>query len=427
MPVPGTIQKVISAILFCSCLFFHQYGLSQSNYTMNWCFVEQQKLNFSGGTAVVQGSSALSGWGEGCAAISDKNTGQLLFYSDGNTVYNRLDNIMQNGSGLLGNVSSTQSTLIVPVPCDSSKYYLFSTYDNGSVGTYYSIIDMTLDGGLGAITAIKNVSINSHAAEKMAGTIHSNGIDYWVLTTNEYNNGFEAFRVTANGVMPAVLSFLGTTNAGERTAGQMKISPDGKRISKAYYGWAGSTATPLPLGEVYDFNNATGQVSNAISLNLPGFDRGYGTEFSPNNKIVYFTADRFIINPHQFVFQFDLSVFDSVAINNSRLIVDSGNLNKSCMQLGADGKIYIPNQRDLDVIGNPNQPGLTCNYIRNGLALPAHTFGWVSWGLPNFVSSFFNPNAPAGNCAVIPLRLISFMGRLKNQVRLNWYGKQKMK
>ena len=62
--------------------------------------------------------------GEGSSSISDSN-GQLLFYTDGVTVWDKNNAVMQNGTGLMGNGSSTQSALIVPCTCD--KYFIFTT------------------------------------------------------------------------------------------------------------------------------------------------------------------------------------------------------------------------------------------------------------------------------------------------------------
>lgn len=67
---------------------------------------------------------------EGCATIAD-TTGSLLFYTDGITVWNRNHVPMPNGSGLLGNPSSTQSGIIVPYPGNTDLYYVFTVHDAG--------------------------------------------------------------------------------------------------------------------------------------------------------------------------------------------------------------------------------------------------------------------------------------------------------
>jgi len=60
------------------------------------------------------------------------------------------------------------------------------------------------------------------------------------------------------------------------------------------------------------------------------------------------------------------------------------------LQLGQNGKIYrVRAYGDtLGVINNPNIAGAACNYIHSGQAISPKT---SVFGLPNFVSSFFNP------------------------------------
>ena len=76
------------------------------------------KFNASGTvTALTDGQLATS---EGCATISD-GTGNLLFYTDGVSVWDRNHQIMQNGTGLMGHTSSSQSATIVPLPGSSTS------------------------------------------------------------------------------------------------------------------------------------------------------------------------------------------------------------------------------------------------------------------------------------------------------------------
>src|SRR5688572_19089790 len=63
---------------------------------------------------------------EGSATISNEQ-GELLFYTNGKTVYNREHEIMANGDDLDGNLSACQSSLIIPVPGNDSIYYVFTT------------------------------------------------------------------------------------------------------------------------------------------------------------------------------------------------------------------------------------------------------------------------------------------------------------
>jgi hypothetical protein len=67
----------------------------------------------------------------GCSSISDKN-GALLFYTNGQTVWNKNHEIMDNGSNLSGDPNNTQSSIIIPKPNDENTYYIFGTRETSS-------------------------------------------------------------------------------------------------------------------------------------------------------------------------------------------------------------------------------------------------------------------------------------------------------
>tara|TARA_B110000858_G_C17785847_1_gene467253 strand:- start:1544 stop:1972 length:429 start_codon:yes stop_codon:yes gene_type:complete len=134
-------------LLFVLCLPF--LGLAQKEGNI-WYFGENAGLDFNNGSPVALTDGMLN-TSEGCASICDAN-GNLLFYTDGMLVYNKNHGIMPNGTGLLGHSSSTQSAIIVKKPMSNNLYYIFTVDDifntNGGAVTY-SIVDMSLDGGLG--------------------------------------------------------------------------------------------------------------------------------------------------------------------------------------------------------------------------------------------------------------------------------------
>jgi len=141
---------------------------------------------------------------EGCSSISGPD-GQLKFYTDGRDVWDANHNIMPNadyfgGTGLLGDPSSTSSGVIIPKPGDLDKYYVFTVDEphhqnawafpnqgptdiNGiSTGQYndsftsvpggddgfnnglnYSLVDMTLNNGMGDIDNLeKNIPLQTY-------------------------------------------------------------------------------------------------------------------------------------------------------------------------------------------------------------------------------------------------------------------------
>ena len=165
----------------------------------NWYFGNYAGVSFSSGEPIALLDGALS-TREGCATISDTN-GNLLFYTDGQTVWNKNHLLMQNGGGLLGHPSSTQSAIIVPKPGSNTIYYIFTVpqalnYD----GLRYSVVDMTLAGGLGAVTNQKNILLIQPVVEKVTAVRHANNIDIWVITHGRDNNTFYSFLITSAGV-----------------------------------------------------------------------------------------------------------------------------------------------------------------------------------------------------------------------------------
>ena len=90
------------------------YCVLSQGEAANWYFGVNAGLNFSSGAPVLDLNGQLA-TNEGCGSISDAN-GDLLFYTDGITVWDKNHNQMPNGFGLLGDPSSTQSGIIIPLP-----------------------------------------------------------------------------------------------------------------------------------------------------------------------------------------------------------------------------------------------------------------------------------------------------------------------
>lgn len=140
---------------------------------------------------------------EGCATLTDTQ-GNLLVYTDGVTVYNRLHQQMPNGFGLWGHSSSAQSAIIIPKPGSNSLYYIFTTenVEFPSLKRFsYSIVDMNLQNGLGDVIN-KNNLLHQPVAEFMNAVKHSNGIDYWITVHEEQSNNFITYLLTSSGVNP---------------------------------------------------------------------------------------------------------------------------------------------------------------------------------------------------------------------------------
>lgn len=337
-----------------------------------WYFGDKAGLDFNSGSPVVLTDGQMTAY-SGCASISNQS-GQLLFYSNGMTVWNKNHQVMSNGTGLLGNFAA-QSATIVPKPGSSTLYYLFTMDTSAGIdGFRYSVIDMSLAGGLGAVTD-KNILIYTPSCEKVAVIKHANGNDYWVVIHGFNNNTFQSYLLSAAGLSATSVN----TNIGFTTGpaitngiGQMKISPDGSRLAISHYGSA-------EIIQLFDFNNATGVVSNPIDLDSTPYS-SYGVEFSPNSKILY--TSQYLGN---YINQYDLTAANIVA---SKVLLRLNSLPCRGMQIGPDGKIYlsIVQERYLGVINKPNLVGLACDFVNYAIYLNDRL---AKDGLPAFNQSYF--------------------------------------
>ncbi len=353
------------------CLFFFTtFAFSQKEANI-WYFGNHAGLDFNSGSPVALTNGQIDTQ-EGCAVLSN-SAGQLLFYTDGITAYNRLHQVMLNGNDLAGHSSSAQSATIVPKPGSSTLFYVFTTdNEHDPNGFRYSVIDLSLDGGYGAITADKNILVYTPTIENIAITKHANGTDFWVITHAWDNNSFNTYLLTASGLSTVpVTTNIGNpvTGVGFTAAGITKISPSGAKLA---------FSSVSDFVQLFDFNNNTGVISNEQTL-ISEYGELYGLEFSPSEKVLYVT------NAFGKIYQYDLTASD---IPSSKQIIYSGSLNTAALQIGPDGKIYVAiyNQFKLGVINTPDIVGLGCDFQIDGVDLGGKN---SRGGLPSFNQSFF--------------------------------------
>ena len=113
------INTLLSILLF--------IGFSLGTYAQlqnsHWYFGDKAGLKFNKETLTpsVMSNNYLMETNGGSASISD-NDGNLLFYTDGITVWNRNHEVMPNGTGLFGSNTVSQSVIIVPKEDDQYLY-----------------------------------------------------------------------------------------------------------------------------------------------------------------------------------------------------------------------------------------------------------------------------------------------------------------
>lgn len=373
-------------ILCVSTTFFAQH------YAEKWYFGNMAGLDFSGGAPTVITNSQMTA-GEGSASISDPETGDLLFYTDGITVWDANNAVMPNGTGLMGGMSSTQAALIVPVPMDINRFYIFTTdQTGGSLGLRFSIVNMSLNGGYGDVET-KNTLLKTPVTEKVCAVQEYGTSNYWLVTHGWNEDAFYAFKLTPSGIDSAVVSHAGivhTDAAIQNSYGQMKFNTCGDRLALA--------AGYLDKVELFDFDLATGMVNNPQTISYS--DHVYGVEFSPNGLLLYVST----YEESGTLLQYDLTLPTTAAMISAVEILSTTS-SIYPLQRGPDGKIYVATSYNqfLSVIQSPNAVGSSaCNYAENFIDLdPSFIGASTGIGLPNFVSSFMGgtficPGASAG-------------------------------
>jgi PKD repeat protein len=373
-------------ILFIILVISHNsFAQKQNN---QWRFGTAGAIDFNTVPPSFVTGAALSTF-EGSASVADRITGELLFYTDGVTVWNANNLVMPNGTGLLGGnptlLSSTTAAVIVPKPGSTSLFYIVTIDEqfNGN-GVRYSVVDMTLNGGLGdIIVGQKNIFLFQTNSEKLEVVPASDGSSYWLITHDNPGDSFFSFKIDNAGIQTTpVISQIGGTHGNG--AGHMKVNKQFNKIAIGLLNLGSGSSTQI---ELFDFNNTTGIISNGIIWNYTfQVTLIYGVEFSPNGKVLY-------VSDLENLIQYDIEQPTPLAIENSAYQVSTSN--STSLQLGIDDKIYV-NAGGLNAINCPNKLGAACGYET---LVIANQTGGGGYGLPKWV--YYADDAPTSTYQTI--------------------------
>lgn len=379
-----TMRLCIRLLLFGVLLLLPLLDVHAQKEALIWYFGNNAGLDFTTVPPSVRFDGAMNTM-EGCASICN-SSGRLLFYTNGEVVWNARHEIMRDGGDLFGDVSATQSAIILPIPNDNNTYYIF-TVDNEAQprGLRAHIVDMDGEDGLGAVVQRNEpITTPTRVVEKLAVVRHTNRTDYWLIVHGWDNNEFYSFLITPTEISPVpVVSKAGMVHAlgpnNLNSLGAMKASLDGKRLAVGIYG-AGCF-------EVLDFDPSSGIVSpqNPITLISPNFVGAYGVEFSPDGRKLYGSAQQ-----TGNVYQFDLTLTSPQQMVEQAVVIDTNTLNlPGSLQLAPNGQIYCARAASpsIDAIVYPNESGIACDFQRAAITL---TPGISTLGLPAFYNRFMN-------------------------------------
>ena len=349
-------------------------------------------INFVTGTPNIYEENRLLNFSGTNAIISDLG-GNYLFASNGVFIENSNNDTMINGSGLNPSpwtslnayygLTLTQGNLIIPVPLDSSKYYLFHlTIDdygstNASLFLYYSTIDMSLQGGLGEVIQKNVILLNdSLVCGKITACKHSNGRDWWLVCHQNNTNLFYKFLITPYTILGPYSQSIGEVR--KAYLGQSKFSQDGKLF--AYYDPGYGDL------DIFDFDRCSGTFSLKAHVDINDSSIVGGVEFSPNSSLLY-------VSSNNYIYQFDLTV-SNISSTLDTIAAWDGYYSPSppfastfyLAQLALDGKIYLTcgnSTVDMHVINNPNIKGDSSGVCQHCIHLPRYN-GFTIPNYPNY-------------------------------------------
>ncbi len=421
--------KMLHVVLSASLLLGVQYHTLaqpawQRKENSNWVFPQYLGLNFGAATPKAF-TAALrlnpvdtftnSGYFASSTAVSDADGG-LLFYTNGGKVWDRNGNVMPNGiigtqtlingfigpdpEGSLGG-NMLQSILILPVIGKPGQYYIFAL--NGEVyfgfpvtpsahTLKYSVVDMSLNNSLGDVVSNqKNITVDE-ALDGMITAAKGDNCNLWLIAHDRDDAVFKSYELTDKGLnLTPVKSSVGNFKGyAAYDIGRMVVSPDRKKITVASEedsSFLAATVNPAGV-ELFDFNAATGMLSNAQMITdynqLQGWieehnDYSYGRAanacFSPDNTKLY-------INIANRIYQYNLALNNITAIRSSMTLIDSMPAPgpELHMRLAPDGRIYLSDYATLNydytdtlylsAITKPNETGTACKFVPQALQFP---------------------------------------------------------
>jgi gliding motility-associated-like protein len=339
---------------------------SQQKEGSNWLFGNGASISFATGTAVSDTNSRqFSKYG--CGTISDAQ-GNLLFYTNGCTVWNRNHQVMPNGTGLLEVDSLNKAVLIQKKPGSETQYYIFVANNpvRGVPATgrfYYSVVDMSLNNGLGdIIPSMKNIMLLPRVARMVTAAQHANNRDFWIIThgypssigttpiglPDTYDSTYYAFHLNENGINhnPVLSIFSSDFDRFDPSmkSGFIRASPNSEFLI--------TTMFPGPM-RVHKLNRQTGKLT--AYAKLPAGGNG--------GRVAFSSCSKFVFSAGIVLASYDISSGNQNKIDSSaksivfyRYGLTDNRPTITDVQLGIDGKIYVNPYEGATFLSRINNP-----------------------------------------------------------------------
>jgi gliding motility-associated-like protein len=334
------------------------FQLNAQNIPKQWVFSHHAGINFNTEPPISFITAIDAADGSACATDSN---GNILFYTDGVTVYTNDHQIMENGDSLHGNFSSSQSALILKAPGINSLFYIFTTEGfqaykaEPQYGLSYSTVDMSLNKNKGKIVK-KNIELIRRSCENITAVKHSNNRDFWLISHSYNNDSLLSFLISDSGInLKPVVSRTGFIRKDTKSffqyngTGYLKANRDGNLIAKTYIDLNNTNDASQNAVILFNYDKQTGKAKYFMTILLSNKEFPSGIEFSLSGRYLYI-GNYMLINPG--ITQYDLFLNDTNEILKSKYFISTGAPDNfhylGGMAMGPDGKLYFVQSHSYD-------------------------------------------------------------------------------
>jgi gliding motility-associated-like protein len=354
----------------------------------NWFMGTYLGMKFQGNTmSVIPVNTSKMYASYGSATWSDPVTGELLFYTNGNVVYNRQHKQMPNGAGLNSDNMPTH-TMIVPNPADKNLFYVFSSPAT-STGLFYAEVDMRLQGGMGDVPSPSQFFVSS-ADLAFCIVRQASGEGYWLITHTATTDEFRAYPIGSKGLeLNPVVSHAGSVSPDKPGYIYAKMISNSTGDRFVFSHGNHNSGGPKAICEEFVFDKDCGVIRLSRAINPPVLQAEVQLSYpaySPDNNRLYVS---WIYDSGQSsLVQYDLTAPDP---GNTYKIISSGNNYNGDLQLAPDGKIYMATSENsavtgkISVINKPNLTGTACDFKDRAVTLAADPSLYYTEHFPEFI------------------------------------------
>ncbi len=373
-------------------LLVNAYWVQAQNQNNNWFFGTYLGMNFSNNIMTpIPDNTSIMYSPAASSSLSDNATGNLLFYTNGTTVFNKAHTAMPNGQL---KTSPYVSNCMV-VKGSNKKHLIFYTNENNII--YYAMVDMSLNNGFGDVV-YKDSLLGTNMDLQFTAVRLPNNQGHWLVTHKKGDNRFFSYKIVDCTINKTpVISIAGqpTYSNTQYLYGKLITNRRGDKLAYIFSNSDINSADPCIVQE-FSIDKKCG----TITLSKSVFDF-LGGIYAKSGYVCYDSSGRFLYVSYYtssdlfFLCQYDMNTANP---GSSRVIIANSHESIGDLQIGSNGKIYLAGSENrtftskISVINKPWLQGANCDFKQNSIQLSKQPFlGSIGTEhFPNFVLDVSN-------------------------------------